>query len=56
MDKINKRLGDVVHTEDKGEVSTLEVEIPTRGLLGLSAEIMNSIGIELKMESDFLGY
>lgn len=57
MDKFNKRLGDVKSTTDKGnEMSQILVEIPTRGLFGLQAEVMNEFSYEMKMESEFLGY
>ena len=57
MDRLNKRLGNITKTiEKEDDTSTLIVEIPTRGLFGFNTEVMNMFGVELKIESEFLGY
>ena len=57
MDKFNKRLGEVKKTIEKDlETSQLIVEIPTRGLFGLQAEVMTEFAFDMKFESEFLGY
>lgn len=57
MDKFNKRLGEVKKTIEKDDqTSLLIVEIPTRGLFGLQAEVMTEYAYDMKFESEFLGY
>ena len=57
MDRLNKRLGNVIKTIEKdADVSQMIVDIPTRGLFGFQSELMAMLGLELKIETEFLGY